>query len=73
MGAQDNLDLAADFLAATGVSTPLMIWDPGFESWIYYGVTGQPTAILVDAEGNPIQGWRGRFDTDEVLQLAAAA
>ncbi len=73
MGAQDNLDQAEDFLASTGVETPLMIWDTGFDSWVYYGVTGQPIAILVDAEGNPLQGWRGAFDQEEVLRLAAEA
>jgi len=73
MGSQDSLDQASDFLEATGVETPLMLWDSGFDSWTYYGVTGQPTAILVDSDGNPIQGWRGTFDTDEVLELAAQA
>lgn len=73
MGAQDSLDQAGDFLELTGVSTPLMIWDASFETWNYYGVTGQPTAILVDREGNPIAGWRGFFDEEEVLELAAQA
>jgi hypothetical protein len=73
MGAQDSLEQAVDFLELTGVETPLMIWDASFETWSYYGVTGQPTAVLVDAGGNPIQGWRGFFDQEEVLELAAEA
>ena len=73
MGAQDNLDLAYNFLETTGATTPFMIWDQGFDTWVYYGVRGQPTAILVDVEGNPLQGWRGRFDVEEVLELAAEA
>jgi len=73
MGSQDNLELAGDFLAVTGVETPLMLWDRGFDSWAYYGVTGQPIAILVEPDGTPIQGWRGAFDPDEVLELAARA
>ena len=73
MGAQDSLDRAADFIAETGTNTPLMIWDAGFETWAYYGVNGQPIAILVDRDGNPIAGWRGLFDEEEVLQLAAEA
>lgn len=73
MGSQDNFDYAVDFQEATGASTPTMLWDPGFDTWIYYGVNAQPTAILVDAEGNPLQGWRGRFDEEEVLRLAAEA
>ncbi len=71
MGAQDSLALAEDFLDSTGATTPLMIWDETFASWIYYEITGQPTAILVDPRGAPIQGWRGFFDPDEVLRLAA--
>jgi hypothetical protein len=73
MGAQDSLEQAGGFVADTGTATPLMIWDTGFDSWIHYGVSGQPTAILVDATGQPIQGWRGVIDTDEVLRLAAEA
>ncbi len=73
MGAQDSLGLAETFVADTGTATPLMIWDASFETWNYYGVTGQPTAILVDPTGNPIQGWRGFFDQEEVLDLVAAA
>lgn len=73
MGAQDSLDQASGFLEDTGVATPLMVWDTGFDSWSYYDVRGQPIAILVDSSGMPIQGWRGFFDPDEVLRLAADA
>ena len=73
MGAQDSLALAEDFVETTGTGTPLMIWDASFETWSYYGVTGQPTAVLVDADGDPIAGWRGFFDAEEVLELAAEA
>jgi hypothetical protein len=73
MGAQDSLEQAEEFLSTTGATTPLMIWDTGFDSWVYYDVSGQPTAILVDASGMPIQGWRGFLDTEEVLRLAAEA
>ncbi len=73
MGAQDSLGQAVDFIDLTGAVTPLMIWDATFETWSYYGVSGQPTAILVDASGNPIAGWRGFFDQNEVLELAEAA
>ena len=55
MGAQDSLGQALDFLEVTGVATPTMVWDPGFDSWTYYGVSGQPTIILVDPSGNPIR------------------
>ncbi len=48
-----------------------MVWDESFTSWSYYGVRGQPTAILVDPTGQPITGWSGAFPEDEVLELAA--
>ena len=73
MGAQDTLGEAQEFIEITGATTPTMVWDPGFETWAYYGVTGQPTAVLVEPDGTPIQGWRGRFDLDEVLRLAEEA
>ncbi|MEM7341121.1 MAG: hypothetical protein AAF467_20860 [Actinomycetota bacterium] len=71
MGAQDTLGLAESFVQETGATTPLMIWDESFATWSYYGVTGQPIAILVDPSGEPITGWRGAADFDEVLRLAA--
>lgn len=67
MGAQDTKDEADDFKADGGVETPTMIWDPSFDSWIHYGVRGQPAAILVDANGNELGRWLGAFDLDEVL------
>lgn len=73
MGAQDSFSFAQEFRETTGTESILMIWDEGFTTWQYYGVRGQPTAILVDKTGNPIQGWLGRFDENEVLELAAAA
>ena len=73
MGAQDSLEQAGEFLEITGVITPLMIWDESFTTWSYYGITGQPTAILVATDGQPIAGWLGRFDEEEVLRLAAEA
>ena len=71
MGAQDSLGLAESFLAETGATTPLMIWDESFASWSYYGITGQPTAVLVKPDGEPVTGWRGAVPFDEVLELAA--
>ncbi len=48
-----------------------MYWDETFESWVALGITGQPAAILVSADGEPLGGWRGMFPIDEVLELAA--
>ncbi len=73
MGAQDSFGQAEDFRNDFGTESFLMIWDESFASWQYYGVRGQPTAILVDATGEPITGWTGAFDLDEVLRLASEA
>lgn len=51
-----------------------MFWeDGGFDSWAFYGVRGQPAAVLVDADGNVIDGWSGRFPVDTVIELASNA
>ncbi len=71
MGAQDSFEFAQEFQGSTGTTSFTMIWDESFASWAYYGVRGQPTAILVDPSGNPIIGWSGFFDQEEVLELAA--
>jgi hypothetical protein len=71
MGAQDSFSFAEEFRQTTGTTSFLMIWDEGFDSWAYYGVRGQPTAILVDPSGEPLVGWSGVFDEDEVLELAS--
>ena len=49
-------------------------WDTddfSFETWIEIGVTSQPSAVLLAANGEPISGWIGPFPEDEVLRLAA--
>lgn len=71
MGAQDSFEFAQEFQQSTGTESFLMIWDQSFETWGYYGVRGQPTAILLDPTGQPIVGWSGAFDEAEVLELAA--
>lgn len=71
MGAQDSFEFAQEFQESTGAQSFTMVWDASFESWAYYGVRGQPTAILVDPNGQPIVGWAGFFDEEEVLELAA--
>ena len=73
MGAQDGFSQAQEFRESTGTLSFTMIWDESFQSWSYYGVGGQPAALLVNTKGEPIQGWLGAFPEDEVLDLARAA
>ncbi|MDA3038762.1 MAG: hypothetical protein O3C27_04375 [Actinomycetota bacterium] len=67
LGTQDSLEDAADFVDQTGTASLLMTWDASFETWSYYGVSSQPQAILLSAEGEPIASWAGRLSIDEVL------
>lgn len=70
IGTQDSLELAESFVESTGTTSLTMLWDQSFETWRYYGVQAQPAALLVRADGEPIQSWLGAFDVDEVLRLA---
>jgi hypothetical protein len=73
LGTQNTADDAAAFVAAHGTTSFPMYWDETFATWDAFGVTGQPAAILLTADGEPITGWYGSFDADEVLRLAANA
>jgi thioredoxin-related protein len=72
MGAQDDFAFAQEFQSSTGTDSFTMTWDASFETWRYYQVTGQPTAILVNKNGEHLQEWRGLFPKDEVLEAAQA-
>lgn len=73
LGTQDTLAEAEEFMVDHGVESFPLLWDESFESWVALGVASQPGAILFAADGTPLQGWRGIFDEDEVLALAAAS
>ncbi len=44
-----------------------MLFDTSLASWRHYEVYGQPTAVLVSANGEPIHTFDGAFDADEIL------
>ncbi len=71
LGAQDSLGEAQQFLTSTGTDGVEMYWDPSFDTWSFYQIRSQPNAILLDPSGQPLLGWRGAFDQDKVLELAA--
>lgn len=71
LGTQDSGGEAADFVRDRDVYSFPMYWDETFESWAAFGITGQPAAILLSADGEPLGGWRGMFPVDDVLELAA--
>ena len=71
LGTQDTLDEAEDFSNDFGTESFTMLWDESFETWLEIGITSQPSAVLLAADGTPITGWVGPFPEDEVLSLAA--
>jgi hypothetical protein len=74
LGTQQDLAAAKDFVSRTKVTFP-MLWDAGFTSWRALGITGQPAAVLVSADGRELGRWLGRIDAKEaeILRLAANA
>ena len=71
LGTQDTLGDAEDFVVDYGTRSFTMLWDESFETWQAIGITSQPSAVLLAADGEPITGWIGPFPQDEVLRLAA--
>jgi hypothetical protein len=71
LGTQDSLGEAGDFVEQNGTHSFTMLWDESFETWLEIGITSQPSAVLLAADGTPITGWIGPFPPDEVLRLAA--
>ncbi len=71
MGTQDDAEYAVDFVESRGTYSFPMYWDETFVSWDAFGIRGQPAAVLLTADGEPITGWSGAFPEDEVLRLAA--
>ena len=71
LGTQDSLDDANDFVNDNGTQSFTMLWDESFETWLEIGITSQPSAVLLAADGTPITGWIGPYPEEEVLRLAA--
>lgn len=71
LGTQDSLDEAHDFVAAYGLESVTMLWDPTFDSWIQLGINGQPAGMLLSADGTIMGRWSGNMPLDAVLEAAA--
>ncbi len=57
IGAQDSLDEAHGFVEETKTAGLRMVWDPRGRSWVHYGVTNQPTVIVLGADGQIAGTW----------------
>jgi hypothetical protein len=66
LGTQKSHGDAEDFTKTDGARSFTMLWDESFETWQTIGITSQPSALLLTAEGDPITGWVGPFPEDEV-------
>ena len=73
LGTQDTLGEADEFVDDHDTNSFTMLWDESFATWQEIGITSQPSAVLIAADGTPITGWVGPFPPDEVLRLAAEA
>ena len=71
LGTQDTLDEAHEFVDEFGTESFTMLWDDSYQTWQEIGITSQPSAVLIDSDGTPINGWVGPFPEDDVLQLVA--
>jgi hypothetical protein len=68
LGTQDDLAEAEEFVRDRG-TTFTMLWDPSFESWANLGVALQPSALLLDPDGQLLGRWAGEPPAEEVLDL----
>lgn len=73
MGTQDTLAEAREFVETYQIRSVDMLWDASFESWRALGISGQPAALLLGADGTQLGSWFGPFDEAEVLELIATA
>ena len=69
VGAQDNLALAKDFLADTGISSATMLWSDSFDSWRHYEINNNSDMWLLDANGNRVGERFYKFDENYVEEL----
>jgi len=72
LGTQDDLALAQEFVASTGISSFPMLWDESFDSWAELGVVSQPAWALFSPSGEFVSGDYGGIDTADVLAQAAS-
>ena len=68
VGTQDDAQMAADFVADHELPFR-MLWDESFETWTEFGVSSQPAAILLSADGDIVDGWMGAIPEARVLEL----
>ena len=69
IGAFDNLELAREFVANGGLSTPRMLWAEGVDAWQAFGVASQPAWAVLTPGGEIVDGAFGAIPEERVLEL----
>ena len=64
---RDSFEEAIEFREEFGLESVEMFWEPGFDSWIHFGIRGQPQAIISRPDGRGAAQWQGAFNLDDVL------
>lgn len=68
IGAQDDFELARDFLDRTGVETPAMVFDESFSTWRTFGVQANSQMLVLNADLD--QGSNLIYGFDETTRAA---
>lgn len=74
IGAQDDFELARDFLDRTGVETPAMVFDESFATWNTFGVQVNSQMLVLDADLSQGSNLVSGFDEttqEAILDVAA--
>ena len=71
LGITGSSSQAQEFLSATGITTPMILLDHQFRVMSHYGVTGTPTWLLFDGNGNQLA--RGSRLNQSMHDAVAAA
>lgn len=70
VGTQDTFADAQKFVARAKIKTVTMLYDESARSWNYWRVSGQPAALLVDANGKFVKAWTGELNIAAVIAAA---
>ncbi len=65
IGTQDDLALAEDFVADTGV-TFTMLWSESSESWRHFAIQSNSDFWLIDQHGNRIDNSSTLYDESHI-------
>ena len=71
IGTQNDLELARDFVAATG-TTFTMLWSESVEAWRHFAVQRESDFWLIDKDGNRINNSSTPYDESHIYDHLAA-